>query len=231
MLRVHIRFLLTAAVSVGSLFAEEFVGKVVAITDGDTLKVLRAGTEVRVRLHGIDAPESRQPFRRRAQQFVGDLAFGKTVTIIVRDHDRYWRLVVEVILPDGRSLNHELVRSGLAWWIGGTHPPTRRWSAWRMRRGVQGGACGQIAVLCRLGSGEWAQSPLPERWRDAGGREQVNRKIAVAESLLCLWCAGSTPVCSQVRPVDCTRGQAFALFISSSTRRIRAHVVNVERAV
>jgi endonuclease YncB( thermonuclease family) len=114
MLRVHIRFLLTAAVAVGSLFAEEFVGKVVAITDGDTLKVLRAGTEVRVRLHGIDAPESLQPFGRRAQQFVGDLTFGKMVTIIVRDHDRYRRLVVEVILPDGRSLNHELVRSGLA---------------------------------------------------------------------------------------------------------------------
>lgn len=116
MLRAHIRLLLTAAVAVGSLFAEQFVGKVVAITDGDTLKVLRGGAEVRVRLHGIDAPERRQPFAARARQFVGDLAFGKTVTIVVRDHDRYRRLVVEMILPDGRSLNNELVRSGLAWW-------------------------------------------------------------------------------------------------------------------
>lgn len=116
MLPIHIRFLLTAAVAGGSLFAEQFAGKVVAITDGDTLKVLRTGTEVRVRLHGIDAPERRQPFGTRARQFAGNLAFGKTVTIIVRDRDRYRRLVVEVILPDGRSLNHELVRSGLAWW-------------------------------------------------------------------------------------------------------------------
>jgi len=116
MLRAHIRLLLTAAVAVGSLFAEQFVGKVVAITDGDTLKVLRSGAEVRVRLHGIDAPEHRQPFAARARQFVGDLAFGKTVTVVVRDIDRYRRLVVEVILPDGRNLNHELVRCGLAWW-------------------------------------------------------------------------------------------------------------------
>ena len=82
-----------------------------------------------------------------------------------------------------------------------------------MRRGVQGGACGQIAVLCRLESGEWAQSPLRRGSETRRVLDRVNRKIVVAESLLCLWCAGSTPVCSQVRPVDCTRGRAFALFI------------------
>ncbi len=32
------------------------------------------------------------------------------------DRDRYGRTVGVVLLPDGRSLNHELVRAGLAWW-------------------------------------------------------------------------------------------------------------------
>jgi micrococcal nuclease len=32
----------------------------------------------------------------------------------VRDSDRYKRIVGEVFLPDGRNLNHELVRAGLA---------------------------------------------------------------------------------------------------------------------
>src|SRR5689334_4061345 len=40
----------------------------------------------------------------------------KMVTVQVRDVDRYKRTVAEIILPDGRNLNRELVRAGLAWW-------------------------------------------------------------------------------------------------------------------
>src|SRR5262249_19733503 len=61
-------------------------------------------------------PESEQPFGTRAKQFTADLAFGQTVTVRVRDIDRYKRTVAEVILPDGRDLDQELVRAGLAWW-------------------------------------------------------------------------------------------------------------------
>jgi hypothetical protein len=38
------------------------------------------------------------------------------VTVQPRDIDRYGRTVALVVLPDGRTLNHELVRSGFAWW-------------------------------------------------------------------------------------------------------------------
>lgn len=34
----------------------------------------------------------------------------------VHDTERYGSTVAEVILPDGRNLNQELVRAGLAWW-------------------------------------------------------------------------------------------------------------------
>jgi endonuclease YncB( thermonuclease family) len=71
---------------------------------------------MKVRLHGVDMPEKAQAFGTRARQFASELAFQKTVTVRVRDTDRYGRLVAEVILPDGRSLNHELVRAGMAWW-------------------------------------------------------------------------------------------------------------------
>jgi endonuclease YncB( thermonuclease family) len=70
----------------------------------------------RIRLWGIDCPESRQAFGARATQFTGDLAFGKEVSVQVKDVDRYGRTVGVVILPDGRNLNQELVRAGLAWW-------------------------------------------------------------------------------------------------------------------
>jgi endonuclease YncB( thermonuclease family) len=42
------------------------------------------------------------------------LAFGREVKVVVRDTNRYGRTVGEVILPDGRSLNHELARADLA---------------------------------------------------------------------------------------------------------------------
>lgn len=39
------------------------------------------------------------------------------VIVRVKARDRYGRLVADVILPDGRVLNHELVRAGFAWWF------------------------------------------------------------------------------------------------------------------
>ena len=96
--------------------AEPFTGTVVGISDGDTLNVLRAGKAVKVRLHGVDTPEKAQAFGTRAHQFTSALAFGTEVTVVVRDTDRYGRLVGEVLLPDGRSLNQELVKAGMAWW-------------------------------------------------------------------------------------------------------------------
>src|SRR5215831_14542475 len=97
------------ALATATLLAQDFTGRVVGISDGDTIRVLHEGRAERVRLWGIDAPESGQPWGTRAKQFTGNLAFGKTVTVHVRDVDRYRRTVGEIILPDRRNLNQELV--------------------------------------------------------------------------------------------------------------------------
>ncbi len=94
----------------------DFVGKVVGVSDGDTIEVMRAGRAVRVRLNGIDCPESHQAYGTRAKQFTSELVFGKTVAVQIHGTDQYGRILGEVILPDGRSLNRELVRNGYAWW-------------------------------------------------------------------------------------------------------------------
>jgi len=91
-------------------------GSVVRILDGDTIEVMIEGKPARIRLHGIDCPEKNQAFGQKAKKVTAELAGGKTVKIITRDKDRYGRIVGEVILPDGRSLNSELVKAGLAWW-------------------------------------------------------------------------------------------------------------------
>jgi endonuclease YncB( thermonuclease family) len=105
-----------AGLAVTCLGADSFSGTVAGISDGDTIRVMRDGKAERVRLWGIDCPEGHQAFGARAKQFTSDLAFGKEVTVQIKDVDRYKRLVGEVILPDGRNLNRELVAAGLAWW-------------------------------------------------------------------------------------------------------------------
>jgi micrococcal nuclease len=71
---------------------------------------------VRIRLAEIDCPEKAQPFGDKARRFTAELAAGKVVTVKVKTVDRYGRTVAEVILPDGRSLNAEILKAGLAWW-------------------------------------------------------------------------------------------------------------------
>ncbi len=97
-------------------FAASFTGKVVGVSDGDTIKVMRNGKAERVRLIGIDSPEKKQAFGNKAKQFTSDLVFGKVVKVEVSDVDRYGRSIGEVFLSDGRSLNRELVKAGFAWW-------------------------------------------------------------------------------------------------------------------
>lgn len=116
-LSVVLFFIAACACSAQTADSGEFQGKVVSITDGDTITVLHDGVPERIRLHGIDCPEKKQAFGTRAKQFTGELAHEKTVTLRTHGKDRYGRTIAEVILPDGRNLNHEIVRAGLAWWF------------------------------------------------------------------------------------------------------------------
>ena len=57
-------------------------GRVVAVTDGDTIKVLdTANFEHVIRLAGIDAPEKRMPFGQRSKQNLSDLVYGKRAVV------------------------------------------------------------------------------------------------------------------------------------------------------
>lgn len=90
--------------------------KVVGITDGDTVRLLTADqTEIKMRMYGIDAPESKMPFGAQAKGHLSDLAFGKTVTAKIHNYDRYGRAVGE-LTERGESINERMVRDGYAWW-------------------------------------------------------------------------------------------------------------------
>lgn len=95
--------------------AYDFDGKVVGVSDGDTITVLHCGSPIKVRLADIDCPEKKQSFGTVAKQFTSQLVFNKEVHIIDKGKDRYSRTIGEVILPNGISLNRELVKAGYAW--------------------------------------------------------------------------------------------------------------------
>lgn len=106
-------FLFVALLSIAK---EVLTGRVIKVADGDTITILTEDLkQERIRLHGIDCPESSQDFGKRAKQFTSELCFGKTVKVVALDTDRYGRTIGLVILPDRRILNKELLRAGLAW--------------------------------------------------------------------------------------------------------------------
>ena len=90
-------------------------GRVVAVTDGDTIKVLTAENQLlRVRVAWIDAPEMGQAFGRRARQLMSALVFGKDAELRPHTIDRYGRTVA-MLFADGRDVGLELIKQGLAW--------------------------------------------------------------------------------------------------------------------
>ena len=106
------------ALLAGPLLAAEYTGKVVAISDGDTLTLLVPdGTsfkQVKVRLGEIDTPERKQPYGTRAQQALSDLAYNKQARVVVQDTDRYGRTVGRVYVGS-LDVNAEMIRQGAAW--------------------------------------------------------------------------------------------------------------------
>jgi micrococcal nuclease len=90
--------------------------KVIGVKDGDTIEILMNNQPVTVRLYGVDCPEKNQDYGMQAKNFTSQLAFGKYVKLESKGNDRYGRTIGEIILPDGKSLNKELVANGYAWY-------------------------------------------------------------------------------------------------------------------
>jgi endonuclease YncB( thermonuclease family) len=96
-------------------YADTITGRVVGVTDGDTVTVLD-GQKVqhKIRLAGIDAPEKAQPFGNRSKESLSDVAFEKSVTVETDKRDRYGREVGKMLV-NGRDVNLIQVERGMAW--------------------------------------------------------------------------------------------------------------------
>ncbi len=95
--------------------ADSLTGKVVKVTDGDSITVLDStNTQHRIRLQGIDAPERKQAFGNASRKHLASLVAGKTVTVKWDKRDRYGR-IVGFVLVDGLDVNLVQVKTGMAW--------------------------------------------------------------------------------------------------------------------
>ena len=95
---------------------EEYVVKVVGISDGDTFTGLTADSQqIKCRMYGIDAPEKKQAFGNRSKQTLSDLIFGEQVQIKIQNKDRYGRAVVWVYTAKGKDVSAEMLKAGMAW--------------------------------------------------------------------------------------------------------------------
>ncbi len=90
-------------------------GKIVRVTDGDTVTLMDAHhTLHKIRLTGIDAPESKMPYGRQATVFLKALTLGKDVDALAYKQDRYGRTIATLIV-DKQDINLAMIQAGLAW--------------------------------------------------------------------------------------------------------------------
>ena len=95
--------------------AATLVGKVVGVSDGDTIKVLDSSKkEHKIRLMGIDAPEKKQDFGTASKQALSNYIYQKEVTVEYKKKDRYQRILGKVIL-EKQDICLAMISDGMAW--------------------------------------------------------------------------------------------------------------------
>lgn len=85
--------------------------------DGRTQKKMESDTNIQLRIAGVDAPESDQPFGSAAQQMLQDLLVGTEVQLRIVDIDKYNRPIAYAVrMRDGLDVSLMMVQNGLAHW-------------------------------------------------------------------------------------------------------------------
>ncbi len=118
--------IITSATDVDESDIESKEGyQVIKVVDGDTMDVNIDGKIERLRLIGIDTPETVDPrkdvqcFGKEASNKARELLQGKFVTLESDDsqsvRDKYKRLLVYVFLPDGTNFNKFMIEEGYAY--------------------------------------------------------------------------------------------------------------------
>jgi len=95
------------------------------VLDGDTVAYHKAVGKIlirtRIRLYGIDAPESTQPFGKESAIHLSNLVQNKTCYLQIIDIDQYGR-ELGILYVDAQDINDQMVLSGYAYAYPFTRP-------------------------------------------------------------------------------------------------------------
>ena len=184
--------LLLLGCTVATAQAGQFTARVIAVLDGDTVMVVRnSGSPVKVRLADIDAPEKAQQGGMASKRSLSELVLHKQVSLNTRAVDIYGRLVAQLAV-DGKSVNEEQVRRGMAWEYSNYHGNKTyialQSEAQQAKRGL------------------WAGEEImePAQWRKLHATEapatplQAKPTVLATEDYTC----GSKRHCAQMRSCD-----------------------------
>ena len=143
MVRMKISLAIVLALLSTKVSAFTITGTLVTVHQGDTFTIKSIPPEeklYKVRLSDIDTPEPKQPFGLKAKEFTETQVYGKEIQLEYDAIDFYGRLIGSVVLPQGKVLNEELVRNGLAWYYRVNPSPSAtferlQYEAWKQRLG------------------------------------------------------------------------------------------------
>ena len=109
-----------------SIIAVAVSGKVIRVSDGDTILIQSGSQKIRVRMYGIDAPELKQKYGEESKKYLEKRIMDKNVDIKVINQDQYGRKVGKVFYREefkdflkpfykNKDINLEMLETGNAW--------------------------------------------------------------------------------------------------------------------
>lgn len=97
-----------------SMIAMAVSGKVIRVSDGDTILIQSGSQKIRVRMYGIDAPELKQNYGEDSKNYLEKRILNKNVDVKVINEDKYGRKVGKVFYKN-KDINLEMIKTGNAW--------------------------------------------------------------------------------------------------------------------
>jgi endonuclease YncB( thermonuclease family)/methylphosphotriester-DNA--protein-cysteine methyltransferase len=156
-----------SAVTVSNSVRSVIEGKVTNVHDGDTVTVTdQDNKKTNIRLQGIDAPELKQAFGTAAQENLARMVLGKQVTIYWTKVDKYRRIVGTIML-DGRDVNIEQVKAGVAWHFKkyeDEQPAEDRRTYAAAEEAARAARLGLWSDAKSIAPGDWRQEARTKRW-------------------------------------------------------------------